>query len=132
MTIFSKIIAGEIPSYRVAENENYFAFLDINPMAKGHVLVVPKQETDYIFDLDDAVLSGLAVFAKRVAEAIKAAIPCRRVGVLVLGMEVPHTHVHLIPLNQETDVDICKPKLKLAPDEFKAIADAIAEKFSAK
>jgi histidine triad (HIT) family protein len=126
MTIFSKIVAGEIPSYRVAESDRYFAFLDINPIAKGHVLVIPKQETDYIFDLDDDTLSGLTVFAKRVAKAIKKAIPCKRIGVLVLGMEVPHTHIHLIPLEKETDIDIRKPKLSFSQEEFTAIADAIA------
>ena len=96
-TIFSRIIAGEIPSYKIAENDRFFAFLDINPMAKGHTLVVPKQETDYIFDLDDELLSGMILFSKQVASAIQAAIPCNRVGVMVIGMEVPHAHIHLIP-----------------------------------
>jgi histidine triad (HIT) family protein len=128
MTIFSKIAAGEIPSYRVAESDRYYAFLDINPIAKGHVLVIPKQETDYIFDLDDDTLSGLTVFAKRVAKAMKKAIPCKRIGVLVLGMEVPHAHIHLIPLEKETDIDIRKPKLKLSQEEFSTIAASIAGK----
>ena len=125
-TIFSLIAAGQIPSYKVAEDENYYAFLDINPLAKGHTLVIPKKEVDYIFDLDDETYAGLCAFAKKVAVAIKAAIPCNRVGVAVLGMEVPHTHIHLVPLQTEGDLDFRKKKLELTPEEFKEIATKIA------
>ncbi len=126
MTVFSKIAHGEIPSYKVAENEEYYAFLDIAPMAKGHTLVIPKNvEDDYIFNLDDKTYMGLCAFAKKVAEAIKAAVPCSRVGVAVLGMEVPHTHIHLVPLNTEADMDFRKEKLQLNADEFKSIAESI-------
>ena len=125
-TIFTRIAQGEIPSYKVAENEDYYAFLDIAPMAKGHTLVIPKHtEEDYIFNLDEKTYSGLCAFAKKVAEAIKAAVPCKRVGVAVLGMEVPHTHIHLVPLNTEADMDFRKKKLELTPDQFKEIASAI-------
>jgi len=125
-TIFSLIAAGQIPSYKVAEDENYYAFLDINPLAKGHTLVIPKKEVDYIFDLDDETYAGLCAFAKKVATALKAAIPCKRVGVAVLGMEVPHTHIHLVPLQTEGDLDFRKKKLELTPEEFKEIAEKIA------
>ena len=125
-TIFSLIAAGQIPSYKVAEDENYYAFLDINPLAKGHTLVIPKKEVDYIFDLDDETYAGLCAFAKKVATALKAAIPCKRVGVAVLGMEVPHTHIHLVPLQTEADLDFRKKKLELTPEEFKEIATKIA------
>lgn len=128
-SIFSKIIAGEIPSYKIAEDDKYYAFLDIAPMKKGHVLVVPKQETDYIFDIDDDVLAEMMVFAKKVALAIKKAIPCKRVGVMVLGMEVPHAHIHLIPMEKETDLVLTNPKLKLEKEEFEQIAQAIRENF---
>lgn len=121
-TIFSKIAAGEIPSYKIAEDNSYFAFLDINPMAKGHVLVIPKQETDYIFDLDDDKLAGMMVFAKKVAKAIAQAIPCLRVGVMVVGLEVPHAHIHLIPIRKESDMVLSNPKLKLTQREFEDIA----------
>lgn len=121
-TIFSKIIAGEIPCYKVAENDNYFAFLDINPLAKGHTLVVPKSETDYIFDLDDQTLGGMVVFAKEVASKIKKMTGCKKVAMVVLGLEVPHAHIHLIPMNTECDVDFRKEKLKLTPEEFSQIA----------
>lgn len=121
-TIFSKIIAGEIPCYKVAENDNYFAFLDINPLAKGHTLVVPKCETDYIFDLDDQTLGGMVVFAKEVASKIKKMTGCKKVAMVVLGLEVPHAHIHLIPMNTENDVDFRKEKLKLTPEEFSQIA----------
>ena len=125
-TIFTKIAKGEIPSYKVAENEDYYAFLDIAPMAKGHTLVIPKPiEDDYIFNLDDKTYIGLCAFAKKVAQAIKAALPCQRVGVAVLGMEVPHTHIHLVPLNVEADMDFRKKKLELTPEEFKETATAI-------
>ena len=129
-TIFTKIAHGEIPSYKVAESEDFYAFLDIAPMAKGHTLVIPKHtEEDYIFDLDDATYAGLAAFAKKVAQAIKAAIPCKRVGVAVLGMEVPHTHIHLVPLNVEADMDFRKAKLELSQDEFAAIASSIYNEY---
>ena len=121
-SIFSRIIAGEIPSYKVAEDANYYAFLDINPLTKGHTLVVPKQEIDYIFDLDDATLSGMILFAKQVAAKIKQKIACKRVAVVVLGLEVPHAHIHLIPLQDENDVDFRREKLQLTPEEFEKIA----------
>ncbi|OJV34093.1 MAG: HIT family protein [Bacteroidia bacterium 43-41] len=127
-TIFSKIIAGEIPSYKIAENDKFFAFLDINPMAKGHTLVVPKQETDYIFDLDDQLLGEMAVFAKKVAAGIEAVIPCNRVGVMVLGLEVPHAHIHLIPIRKETDMSLANPRVKLSKEEFEEIAEKIRGK----
>ena len=121
-TIFSKIIAGEIPCYKVAENDKFFAFLDINPLAKGHTLVIPKQEVDYIFDLSDEDLAAMHVFAKKVALAIGKAFPCRKVGEAVLGLEVPHAHIHLIPMQNEKDMLFSNPKLKLTDEEFKAIA----------
>lgn len=124
-TIFSKIIAGEIPGYKVAENDKFFAFLDINPLVKGHTLVVPKQEVDYIFDLEDKDLAEMHVFAKSVAKAIEKAVPCKRIGVAVMGLEVPHAHIHLIPINKESDMVISNPKLKLANEEFVEIAAAI-------
>jgi histidine triad (HIT) family protein len=131
-TIFSRIAAGEIPSYKVAESEDFFAFLDINPMVEGHTLVIPRKvEADYIFDLDDETYQGLTSFAKKVAEAIKRAIPCKRVGVAVLGMEVPHTHIHLVPLQKESDMDFRKEKLQLTPERFQEIAAAIAAEFKA-
>ena len=125
-TIYSRIIAGEIPSYIVAEDEKYYAFLDINPLAKGHTLVVPKVEEDYIFDLDDETLSGLILFAKKIAHKIKGQIECKKVAMVVLGLEVPHAHIHLIPMNSEKDVDFSAEKLKLTPDEFARIAAEIA------
>ena len=125
-TIFSKIIAGEIPSYKVAEVENYYAFLDINPPAKGHTPVVPKKEVDYIFDLDDETLAGMTVFAKKVAHKIRSYSGCKKVAMVVLGLEVPHAHIHLIPMNSEKDVDFCAEKLKLSSDEFAQIAQAIS------
>lgn len=124
-TIFSRIIAGEIPSYQVAEDDQFYAFLDINPLAKGHTLVVPKREVDYIFDLDDAELAAMQVFAKRVAKAIQQAFPCKKVGQAVIGLEVPHAHIHLIPIQQESDMIFSNPKLKLTPDEFAEVAQAI-------
>lgn len=129
-TIFSKIAAGEIPSYKVAETADYYAFLDINPLAEGHTLVIPRNvEKDYIFDLDDDTYAGLCAFAKKVAVAIGRAIPCKRVGVAVLGMEVPHTHIHLVPLNSEADLDFRKKKMELAPEEFDRIAKSIAAEY---
>ena len=125
-TIFTKIAAGEIPSYKCAENEDYYAFLDISPLAKGHTLVIPKHvEDDYIFHLDAATYEGLWAFARKVAVALKAAVPCQRVGVAVRGMEVPHTHIHLVPLQTEGDLDFRKAKLQLPADEMKAIAAKI-------
>lgn len=125
-SIFSRIAAGEIPSYKVAEDEHYYAFLDINPIAEGHTLVIPRRETDYIFDLSDDEYAGLQLFAKKVATAMRKALPCRRIGVAVLGMEVPHAHIHLVPLNSERDLDMFGEKLKLAPERMQQIADAIA------
>ena len=124
-TIFSRIIAGEIPCYKVAENEKFFAFLDINPLVKGHTLVVPKQEVDYIFDLRDEDLAAMHVFAKQVARAIETAFPGKKVGEAVIGLEVPHAHIHLIPIQKESDMLFSNPKLKLSDEEFKSIAQAI-------
>lgn len=128
-TIFSRIIAGEIPCYKVAEDDKYFAFLDINPLVKGHTLVVPKQEVDYIFDLNDEDLAGMQVFAKKVALAIGKAFPCKKVGMAVLGLEVPHAHIHLIPMQTEKDMLFSNPKLKLTDEEFRAVAEAIRSAF---
>lgn len=126
-TIFSKIIAGEIPSYKVAEDEKFYAFLDINPLVKGHTLVVPKREVDYIFDLSDEELAAMHVFAKHVALAIQKAFPCKKVGEAVIGLEVPHAHIHLIPMQKESDMLFSNPKLKLSGEEFAEIAKAIHE-----
>lgn len=126
-SIFYKIAAGEIPSYKIAEDDRYFAFLDINPVAEGHTLVIPKREEDYIFDLDDDEYAGLQLFAKKVATAIKKAMPCRRVGVAVMGLEVPHAHIHLIPINKESDMNFFGDKLQPSPERMKEIADAIAK-----
>ncbi|HHT61774.1 MAG: HIT family protein [Paludibacteraceae bacterium] len=127
-TIFTRIINGEIPCYKVAEDANYFAFLDINPLTKGHTLVVPKVEEDYIFNLDDTTYGGLMLFAKKVAKALKQAVPCKRIGVAVMGMEVPHAHVHLIPINKESDMVISNPKLQFSSEEMQKIAADIAAK----
>lgn len=124
-SIFSKIVAGEIPSYRVAENDKFFAFLDINPLAKGHTLVIPKREVDYYFDLEDEEIAEMNVFAKRIAEKLKSVTGCKKVAVVVMGLEVPHAHIHLIPMNSEKDVNFANEKLKLTPEEFKEIADKI-------
>ena len=129
MDIFSKIAAGEIPSYKCAESDKFYAFLDINPVAKGHTLVIPRREVDYIYDMDDDELAEYQVFAKRVAVALKKAFPCKKVAQVVLGLEVPHAHIHLIPMNSEADVDFRKEKLKLTEEEFKSIAEAIRNKF---
>lgn len=126
-SIFSKIINGEIPAYKVAEDENYLAFLDIFPVAKGHTLVIPKKEVDYIFDLDDDLYAGLHAFAKKVAIGLKKAIPCQKVGVLVLGLEVPHAHIHLIPMQNEADLLNFSKKIKFTPDEFQSIKDLISK-----
>ena len=130
MTVFSKIVAGEIPCYKVAEDKDFLAFLDINPLAKGHTLVIPKKEVDYIFDLDTETYTGLMAFVRRVAKALKKAIDCRRVGVAVLGMEVPHTHVHLIPLQKESDMNFSNPKKEFSSDEMSTIADQISSQVS--
>jgi len=129
MDIFSKIAAGEIPSYKCAENEKFYAFLDINPLVKGHTLVIPRREVDYIFDMDDDEIAEFQVFAKRVALAVKAAFPCKKVAQVVLGLEVPHAHIHLIPMQSEQDADFRREKLKLSDEEFKEIAAKIQEKF---
>ena len=129
-TIFTRIAKGEIPSYKVAESEEFYAFLDIAPLAKGHTLVIPKNvEDDYIFNLDDNTYMGLCAFAKKVAQAIKAAVPCKRVGVAVLGMEVPHTHIHLVPLQSEGDMDFRKKKLELSQEEFSEIASSLYSEY---
>ena len=127
-TIFTKIINGEIPCYKIAENENYFAFLDINPLRAGHTLVVPKREIDYIFDLDDAYLEGMIVFSKKIAAAIRSVIPCNRIGVAILGLEVPHAHMHLVPMDTMEDINFKNPKLKFSPEEFKETAAKISSK----
>ena len=124
-SIFSRIVAGEIPCHKVAENEEFFAFLDINPVAVGHTLVIPKKEIDYIFDIEDPMLGRMMAFAKRVARAQGAVIPCKRVGLAVMGLEVPHAHIHLIPIQKESDMLFSNPKLKLSDEEFKSIAQAI-------
>lgn len=124
-TIFSKIVSGEIPSYKIAEDENYYAFLDINPLAQGHTLVIPKLEVDYIFDVEDELLAGMMIFAKSIAKAIDKVCDCKRVGVAVLGLEVPHAHVHLIPINNIKDIDFSQPKLKLSESELKNMAEKI-------
>lgn len=126
-SIFSKIVSGEIPAYKVAEDENYFAFLDIFPTAKGHTLVIPKKEVDYLFDLDDETYVGLQLFAKKVAKGIKKAIPCEKVGVMVLGLEVPHAHIHLVPMQNEGDLLNFSDKKKFSPDEFHEIRRLISE-----
>lgn len=121
-SIFSKIVAGEIPCYKIAENDSYLAFLDVFPLKKGHILIVPKKEVDYIFDLDDTTYNGLMVFAKEIAIALKKAVPCNRIAVSVIGLEVPHAHVHLIPMNTMNDVNFANEKLKLSKEEFEIIA----------
>lgn len=126
-TIFTKIIKGDIPCYKIAENDKFFAFLDINPLAKGHTLVVPKLQVDYIFKLDDEMLAEMMVFAKRIAAAIEANVPCERIGIAVIGLEVPHTHIHLVPINKVGDLNFANPKCKLSEEEFKEIAAKIAQ-----
>jgi len=127
-TIFTKIINGEIPCYKIAENENYFAFLDINPLRAGHTLVVPKREIDYIFDLDDVYLEGMIVFSKKIAAAIRSVIPCNRIVVAILGLDVPHAHIHLVPMDTMEDINFKNPKLKFSPEEFKETAAKISSK----
>ena len=126
-TIFSRIARGEIPSYKIAEDQDYYAFLDINPIAKGHTLVIPKKEVDYIFDLDDATLSGMILFSKGVAQKLKKSLNCSRVGVVVMGLEVPHAHIHLVPMDSEGDLDFKKPKLKLTTEDFLNIQSEILQ-----
>ena len=126
-SIFTKIIKGEIPSYKIAEDNNYYAFLDINPLAKGNTLVIPKKEVDYIFDLDDQTIEGLILFSKKVAKAIEQVIDCKRIGIAVLGLEVPHAHIHLVPINGAFDIDFSRPKLKLTAEEFIDIANRISK-----
>ena len=125
MTIFSKIIAGEIPCYKIAEDDRYFAFLDINPMTKGHTLVIPKLEVDYVFDLDDKTLADMMLFSKKVAASIEKSVSCVRIGVAVIGLEVPHAHIHLIPITKESDMNFRNPKLKLSTDKMNEIAAEI-------
>lgn len=128
-SLFSRIANGEIPSYKVAEDKDHFAFLDINPVHPGHVLVIPRKETDYIFDLFDQELASLMLFAKRVAKAIRKAIPCKKVGITVIGLDVPHTHVHLVPMNTGADMNFCGEKLTLPAEEMEQIAASIAREF---
>jgi histidine triad (HIT) family protein len=129
-SIFSRIISGEIPSYKIAENENCFAFLDISPLAKGHTLVIPKKEVDYIFDIDDTLHKELWQFAKQVSKAIEQAVPCKRIGVAVIGLEVPHAHIHLIPINKVSDMNFAMPKLSFSKEEMEATAAAIRSKLT--
>lgn len=124
-SIFTRIVKGEIPCYKICEDDNYLAFLDINPLVKGHTLVIPKREIDYLFDLDDELLAGMTIFAKEVAHAIGRVIDCKRVGVVVLGLEVPHAHIHLIPINSLYDTEFSRPKLKLTTEELEQIAEKI-------
>ena len=128
-TIFSRIVKGEIPCYKIAENERFFAFLDINPVAKGNTLVIPKRETDYIFSLDDEELAEMSVFAKKVAQAIEKAVPCKRIAVAVIGLEVPHAHIHLIPISQEGDMDFKKEHVHMSEEEFREVQQRIVEQF---
>ncbi|MFN8415390.1 MAG: HIT family protein [Cytophagaceae bacterium] len=124
-SIFSKIIAGEIPAYKIAENDKFLAFLDVFPLVHGHTLVIPKQEIDYIFDIDDAMLAEMMVFSKQVAKAVKVAIPCKRIGVAVIGLEVPHAHIHLVPMQTVNDINFTQPKIKPTPEELKAVQEKI-------
>jgi len=127
-SIFSKIVQGEIPAYKVAEDDYFLAFLDVNPLAKGHTLIIPKKEVDYIFDLDDTLYSGLFVFAKKVAKALEASVSCERIGVAIIGLEVPHAHIHLVPINHVGDINFAAPRVKLSPEQYQEIADTIKEK----
>jgi histidine triad (HIT) family protein len=129
-TIFTRIANGEIPCYKIAEDKDFFAFLDINPLRAGHTLVIPKNETDYFFDLSDEHLSGIIIFSKKIAKAIKSAIPCNRIGVAILGLEVPHAHIHLVPMDSMEDINFKNPKLKFTPEEFKEIAEKISRRVS--
>jgi len=127
MSIFSKIVAGDIPAYKVAESNDFLAFLDINPLTEGHLLVIPKKEVDYLFDLDDETYTGLQLFAKIVATGLKKAVPCKRIGVVVMGLEVPHAHIHLIPMNKANDINFGNPKMKFTPEQFEATVEKIKE-----
>lgn len=129
-SIFTKIVNGEIPSYKIAETEDFYAFLDINPLAKGHTLVIPKKEIDYLFEVDDELLSGMLPFAKKVARAIESVVKCQRIGVTVIGLEVPHAHIHLIPINSLYDMDFKQPKLKFLPEELEKISADIREAYA--
>jgi histidine triad (HIT) family protein len=129
-TLFTKIVQGEIPAYKVAENDRFLAFLDINPLAKGHTLVIPKKETDYILDMEDEELAALMVFAKKVGRAIEKLVPCKRMGITVIGLEIPHTHIHLIPINSIYDMDFKQPKLKFTPEEMEQLSLAIRNEVS--
>ncbi len=129
-SIFSKIVQGEISSYKVAETDDFFAFLDINPLAQGHTLVIPKKEVDYIFDLDEETYSGLWAFAKKVGKAVESVVPCKRIGIIVIGLEVPHTHIHIIPINSIYDMDFKKDKLKFSAQEFQSFANKISEAYN--
>ena len=129
-SVFSKIVAGDIPSHKVAETDEFLAFLDVHPLAKGHVLVIPKAEVDYLFDLEDELYIGLQAFAKKVAAGLKKAIPCNRIGVAVIGLEVPHAHIHLVPISGMDDLNFSRPKLKLSPEELKEIAEEIARQIN--
>lgn len=129
-TIFTKIIKGEIPCFKIAENDQFFAFLDVSPLTKGHTLVVPKLQNDYIFDLDDSTLANMIVFSKKIAKAIEKCIPCLRIGVAVIGLEVPHTHIHLVPLNQIGDLDFKKERVKISKEEMESIAIQISSAFN--
>lgn len=131
MTIFEKIVAGEIPSYKVAETEDFLAFLDVFPLKEGHTLVIPKEPIDYIFDLEDDTLAQLNVFAKKVAKAVEAVVPCNRIGVAVIGLEVPHTHIHLVPINSVADINFASPKLQVPEERMKELASQIAEAYNA-
>ena len=126
-SIFTRIVNGEIPCYKIAEDDNFFAFLDINPLKKGHTLVIPKKEVDYIFDLEEDTLAGMMVFSQKIALAIEKVVPCNRIGVVVLGLEVPHAHIHLIPIDSEADVRFSNPRVRLTEDEFKDIAARISK-----
>ncbi len=128
-TIFTKIIQGDIPSYKIAEDDRFYAFLDINPLAKGHTLVIPKQETDYLFDLEDELLGDMMIFSKRVAKAIQTVVPCNRIALMVAGLEVPHAHIHLLPIQTEKDLLLTNPRVKLTEDEFIELAEAVSSVF---
>jgi histidine triad (HIT) family protein len=128
-SVFTRIISGEIPSFKIAEDENCFAFLDISPLVKGHTLVIPKKETDYIFDISSEEYKQLWVFAKKVAGAVRRAVPCKRIGIAVIGLEVPHAHIHLIPMNKVSDMNFANPKLKISDSEMSEIADKIVNEF---
>ena len=129
-TIFTRIVNGEIPCYKVAEDDQFLAFLDINPLAKGHTLVIPKKEIDYLFDVEDDLYSDMWLFSRKVALAIEKVVPCRRIGIAVLGLEVPHAHIHLVPINSVYDIDFSKPKLKLSQEEFQLLAGRIAGEYA--